>query len=48
VVFYSYVNAHDKLQVVSREWSEEECEEVRRAIAENKRQETCAKEAVVA
>ena len=46
--WFMEVLRNNELQVVSREWSEEECEEVRRAIAENKRQETRAKEAVLA
>jgi len=39
-----------EVYLVSREWTEEECEEVRRAIAENKamQQETPAPEAVLA
>jgi len=39
-----------EVYLVSREWTEEECEEVRRAIAENKamQQETPAKEPVLA
>jgi len=39
---------NNELQAVSREWSEEECEEVRRAIAENKRKEAVAAEVVLA